>query len=128
MHSKDLIVDQSRKTQVVKDFRAVSPYIDRTILFETFVVKAIDLSDLSTFVVASNQCDAVRVAHLESKEEEEGFDRVEASIHKVSHEEIVGVRDIGTNLEEFHEVIELSMDVSTDCNWGVDPLNVALLS
>jgi len=70
MHSKDLIVDQSRKTQVVKDFRAVSPYIDRTILFETFVVKAIDLSDLSTFVVASNQCDAVRVAHLHTSQRE----------------------------------------------------------
>jgi hypothetical protein len=35
-------------------------------------------------VVAADQRHAVRVAHLEAEEEEEGFERVEAAVDKVA--------------------------------------------
>lgn len=36
--------------------------------------------------------------HLKSQQEEEGFNTVETTVHKVSHEEVVGLRDIATYL------------------------------
>ena len=30
-------------------------------------------------------------------------------------------------LEEFLQIVELSVYVSTHCNWGVNPLDIALL-
>ena len=37
--------------------------------------------------------------HLEGEEEEKRLDAVEASVDEVSHEQVVGVRHISTNLD-----------------------------
>lgn len=63
--------------------------------------------------MAKAQAPGAKGPHLESQQEEEGFDTVETAVHKVSHEEVVGLGDIAAYSEQFLEVVELSMDVTT---------------
>ena len=51
--------------------------------------------------------------HLESKEQEEGLDTVEATVDKVAHEEVVGVRAVPTDFEELLQIIKLPVNIST---------------
>lgn len=50
--------------------------------------------------------------HLQGQQEEERLHAVEASIYKIAHEEVVCLRAVPANLEELHEVEELTMDVT----------------
>jgi len=77
-------VNQGAKSEVIKYFSASSPYIRGVVLPDAFVIKTVDLSDLSGFVVASDEGHSVGVADLEGKEQEEGLDGVEASVYKVA--------------------------------------------
>jgi hypothetical protein len=53
------------------------------------------------------------VPHLECQQQQEGFYAVEAPVHEVPHEEVVGLGAVTPNLEQLHQVIELTMDVAT---------------
>ena len=48
--------------------------------------------------MAKARVPGVKCPHLKSQQEEEGFNTVETTVHKVSHEEVVGLRDIATYL------------------------------
>lgn len=50
--------------EVIKHVCAVPPHVDRPILAEALIIKPIDLSDLSAFMVPSNECYPVRVPDL----------------------------------------------------------------
>ena len=52
-------------------------------------------------------------ACLECKEKQKGLYAIEAPVHKVAHEEVVGLRAVSTVLEELQQVVELAMDVAT---------------
>jgi hypothetical protein len=39
---------------------------------------------------------------------------VGTSINIVAHEEVVGLGDLASDFEEFHEIMELAVDVSAD--------------
>lgn len=97
-----------------------------------------NLSYLSALMVASDQCNSVRIpnlqklvhytaphsgmlrVNLECQQEEKGFHTVEPSVYKVSQEEVVCFRDISPNLEEFFEVIVLSVNISADLGVYID--------
>lgn len=66
MHTEYFVVNYGGDGQVIKNFSEGTPYIERAILFNAFIVKTIHLSDQSRFVVASQQDDSVFVAHLQS--------------------------------------------------------------
>jgi hypothetical protein len=51
--------------------------------------------------------------HLESQQQQEGFYTVEAPVHKVAHEQIVGLWAVTPDLEKLDQVIELAMYVAT---------------
>lgn len=129
-------VHDCTKREVVKDFAAVPPYVRASIFSLTFIVEAVHLRNLTRFVVASDERDAVRVADLVSEQEKECLDGVEATVDKVAcrdggnreyvrqadgrrndltrtHEEIVRFWTKPANLEEFHHIPELSMNVTT---------------
>lgn len=53
MYAKDFIVNNGRERQIIEYFTAISPHIDRSKFSQTFVIEAVDLSDLPRFVVAS---------------------------------------------------------------------------
>ena len=66
-------------------------------------------------------------AHFEADEEGDGLYGVVAAIDVISHEEVVCVWRFATNSEEFHQVVELTVDVSANSHWRANGLNVALL-
>jgi hypothetical protein len=68
MHTEDLFINESCKTHVVKQLCTVSPDIHTSILPYTLVIEAIYLSDLSAFMVASNQENSIRVSKLKVRE------------------------------------------------------------
>ena len=86
----------------------------------------------------------LEVRNLEGQEKEECLNTVEASVNKVPHEKVVGVwhissnlgadhifwgsKDFSDHLEEFSEIVKLSVDVAAHCHWRVHPLYVALLN
>mmetsp|Transcript_31083 Transcript_31083/g.91139 ORF Transcript_31083/g.91139 Transcript_31083/m.91139 type:complete len:336 (-) Transcript_31083:76-1083(-) len=67
VHAEDLVLDQRRERQVVEDLCAVPPDVDRAVLAQALVIKAVHLRDLPRLVVASDQGDAVRIPHLRRK-------------------------------------------------------------
>lgn len=79
-------------------------------------------------MISSDQRHSVGVAYFDGQQEKERFHRIESSVHKVTHKEIVGFRDFSTDSEEFHEVKELAMDVTADSDGRVNVLDVAFLN
>lgn len=76
------------------------PHVDTTVLAQAFIVEAINLSNLPTFVVATDERNPVRVADLEGQEEEEGLHGVVAPVDKVAKEEVVLVGTFAADLEQ----------------------------
>ena len=66
MDAEDSVFDESCKSEVVKDFSAILPDIETAVLLQTFIIETIDLGNLSTFVVASDQKYPLWVFHLQS--------------------------------------------------------------
>lgn len=64
MHSQYFAVDEGSESQVIEHLGAISPNVDRAVLSNTFIIEAIGLCDLSTFVVSSDQSDSVWVFDL----------------------------------------------------------------
>lgn len=56
-------------------------------------------------MVAAEDGDAVPVAELHRDEEGDGLDGVVSSVDVVTHEEVVRVRGVATDAEEFGEVV-----------------------
>lgn len=57
------------------------------------------------------------LSHLKSNKEGDGLYTVVSSVHIVSHEQIVGVRRLASDPEELHEVMKLTMHISTHSHW-----------
>lgn len=72
-------------------------------------------------------CKFCRHLYLQGNQECDCLHRVIASVHIVSHEEVVGVWRLPSYLKQLHEVMELTMDISTDCHWTSDLLHIGLL-
>ena len=64
MQTENLIFNNSCKRQIVEKVCEELPYVCVAILAHTFVVETINLSDLSAFVVASENGDSLSVAHF----------------------------------------------------------------
>lgn len=65
VHAEDLLVDDGRQWEEVHNFGAVAPDVYTAILAQTFVVEAVDLRNLPTLMVPSDQSDVLRVAYLQ---------------------------------------------------------------
>ena len=74
------------------------------------------LCDLSALVVASENSESVLEADLQGNKECHSLDRVVTTINVVTHEQVVRIRWLSTNLEQLSKVMELSVDVSADCD------------
>lgn len=64
MEAEDLVVDQGGERKVIEQVREVFPNISVTILAKALIVEAINLSDLSRFVISSEDRDALRVSNF----------------------------------------------------------------
>lgn len=64
MNTEDLTLDDGTDTEIVKDFSAIFPWVGVTILTNSLIVEPVYGSNLSGFVVSSQQCDVGRVLEL----------------------------------------------------------------
>jgi hypothetical protein len=65
-----------------------------------FAAGNLHLGDLSRLVVTSQNSDSILVADFEGDEESDGLDGVVTSVNVISHEEVVGVGGLATDLEQ----------------------------
>ena len=86
------------------------------------------LSNLSALVVSSKDGDSVSKTDLKCDKESHSLNRVVSSIDIVTHEQVVGLWRASSNLEKFSQVMELSVDVSTDCDWSLNWLHIWLVN
>jgi len=82
------------------------------------------LSDLTAFVVAAENRDSVREANLERDKEGHSLDTVVATIDIVTHEQVVGVGRLSTDLKELEQIMELTMDITANRHRCAHLLNV----
>ena len=71
MYTKYLVINNGSESQVVKNVRAVSPHVDRTVFPKALVIKAIHLGDLSALMIASNKSDSFRIPDLQGQKKED---------------------------------------------------------
>ena len=68
VEAEDLVVDEGSKGEVIEQVGEVFPNIGIAVLSEALIIEAVDLGDLAGFVVATEDCDALRVSNFESNE------------------------------------------------------------
>lgn len=73
------------KREVIKEFGEIFPNVRISVFSAAFIIKAINLSDLTTLVVASENGDSVSVSDFECDEQSDAFHTMIASIDVVSH-------------------------------------------
>mmetsp|Transcript_35740 Transcript_35740/g.87966 ORF Transcript_35740/g.87966 Transcript_35740/m.87966 type:complete len:225 (-) Transcript_35740:339-1013(-) len=127
VRAEDLVVDGGGQRQVVEHVRDVLPHVGVAVLAQALVVEPVHLGDLAALVVAAQQSDALRPPRLEQQQQGEGLQRVVPAVHKVTHEDVVGVRHVPARLEQLQEVVELPVDVPHDRDGRAHRVHVGLL-
>ena len=84
MEAEDLVVDKGSEGKVVEKVGEVFPYVGVSIFPETLIVEAIDLGDLTRFVVTPKDGDPLGVSNFESNEEGDGLHGIVTSINVVA--------------------------------------------
>ena len=64
MNTKNTIIDYSSERHVVENISAVTPNIERTVFTKTFIIETVNLSNLSTLMITSDEGDQVGITHL----------------------------------------------------------------
>ena len=67
-------------------------------------------------MVSSEKGDVSWVLQLKAQQKLEGLNRVEASVDEVTHENVSGVWDLSSLVEQLQQIVELSMDITTNLN------------
>lgn len=102
VQAENLVVDECSEGEIVEEVGEVFPDISIAVFSQTFVVKAIDLGNLSTLVVPSKDGDSGRVSDLQGDKEGHRLDGVVATIYVVSHKEVVRVWIWSADAEQLH--------------------------
>lgn len=84
---------------------------------------ATNLSNGTTFVVASDELDPVGVSELEACQKRYCLDAEQSPVDVIAEEQVVGMRRVTANSKDFYQIVELSVQIrlSTFCtSWSVD--------
>lgn len=65
-------------------------------------------------MVTTQDGNPVSVAHLQCNQERHCLNRVVATVNIVPHEQVVGVGRLAADLEELHEVVELTVHIAAN--------------
>ena len=79
-------------------------------------------------MVTSEDSDSLLKADLEGDEQSDGLDGVVSTIDVITHEQVVSLRGMSTNLEKLAQVMELSVDITADGDWSTHFLHVGLVN
>jgi len=99
MKAEDAAFNDGGQRQVIEQACEILPNIGISVLSQAFIIKSIDLGDLLTLVITSQDGNSVRVSNFESDEKSHGLNRVVTSIDVISHEKVVVIRQSTTNFE-----------------------------
>lgn len=124
--TEDFILDDSCERQVVEQVGQVFPDVRVSVLANAFIVEAIHLRNLSTFVVTAQDGDAFFEADLQTQKKGHSFYGVVPAVHVVSHKQVVRVRRPASDLEEFHQIVELAVNITADCDGNPHWLRICL--
>ena len=128
MDAENFSLDDSSDTKIIEDFSAILPGISISVLSNGLIVKAVHGGDLPGLVVSSQKGDVSWILQFEAQQKLESLDGVESSVNEVTHEDVSGVWDFTALVEKFQKIMELAMDISANCNGGLDWLDVALFN
>lgn len=67
-------IDDSSEREIIEDFSEIMPRIDVAVFSEDFIVESICLGSLSTFVISSEECNALGVFCLQAQQVFNGLD------------------------------------------------------
>jgi hypothetical protein len=67
MDTEHPTIHNSSKTEIVKDVTAIPPYVHASIFSLTLVIEPVHLSDLSRFMIASDQSDSIGISDLQEQ-------------------------------------------------------------
>ncbi len=124
MQAENLILNDCSQRQVVKKVSQEFPNIRVSIFPHALVVEAIDLGDLARFMVTPQNADSIRVSNLEANEQRHRLHRVVASVHVVTHEEVVGVWRLSPDFKKLDQVVKLAMNVTADSDGATNRLHI----
>jgi hypothetical protein len=82
--TENLVLNQSGKRKIVEEIGEVLPDVRISVFTQAFVVKSVDLCDLTGFVVSTKDCDALRVTDFQSNKECDGLNRVVPTVNIVT--------------------------------------------
>ncbi len=99
MHAQNLVVDQSSDWHAVEDILELFPDADGVPTL-ALVVEAVDSIDLATLVVASQEEEVLLELDLVGQEKDNCLQRVLATVHVVTQEEVVGLGREASVLEQ----------------------------
>jgi hypothetical protein len=85
------------------------------------------IASIPRLVVSTKQGHLLRVEHLDNHKQRKSLQAVVAAIHEIAHEDVIRVFHFATNFEEFHKVIELTMNIAANSNWTANWLYIRFL-
>jgi len=62
---------------------------------------------------------------LRARSNKKSLDRIEAAIDEIAEKQVVGVGTLAAHLEQFFQVIKLTVDIATDSHRTINALNIA---
>lgn len=86
MQAEDAVLNNSSQGEVVEEWSEVLPHISISVLSETLIVKTINLSDLFTLVISSQNSNSVWETDFQAYEESNSLNWVVSTIDVVTHE------------------------------------------
>lgn len=127
MGPKYLSLHNRSKRQVIKQLSEHLPHIVIFILAHALIIEPVILGNASGLMVAPEDGESFFVAHLDAEQQADCLEGIVAAVDVISQEEVVAVGDVSTDAEEFHQVVELTVDVAADVNRGSNIDHVGLL-
>ena len=74
MHAQNFLLDQSCKWQKIEQICKIFPYVSITIFSHALIVETINLRDLSSFVISSQDCYSISPSDFDCDKESHAFD------------------------------------------------------
>jgi hypothetical protein len=101
METEDGIVYDGRQRKVVKKLSEVDPDVRVTVLAKALVVEAVHLGDLAHLVISTENGQSILETHFQGDEESNSLYGVVSAIDIISHEKVVCVWGLSSDLEKF---------------------------
>ena len=99
MHAENFLINECSDRETVEDVAEHAPESDRVPAF-ALIIESVNTIDLSTFVIATEQEEVLRVLYFVAKEQADGLDRLLSSVDVITKEQIVGLRGEPTVLKD----------------------------